>query len=401
MKHATDVTGILGWGLRRYAWLITLFVIALGIVVPGVLERAPAQYEASAQVGPAGGLRLTNLDVLPRMGTDVFRSVPDSAVVKEAAGVPESEDLPPEQLELVAAQDNIIFTVLGRGSSPEVAQDIANVAAADFVTQLNLYSQPVGSFAVSRLATPPTESIPRLEGPLAWAIGIASGLLAGFGTVALLLLLRRPVLDAVTAGLETGAPVLGRITLGRGGASGMTKLCHRILSQPTGMVLMVGPPDTRRDRQELADELVGCVGHVRRVIAMGSREPVDDYGSASLAVPSGTDELFLLADASPVEVATRPDQSLTLLVLREGIPRTSLRELAQQYLDGGDSAVVLLRREPLLSSLRHRRQRGGGSVRATRHHARPAGYRDDAPLPFVDSPADERAQRTGATWVQD
>ena len=39
MTQGADVTGVLGWGVRRYAWLIALFVIALGVVVPGVLQQ--------------------------------------------------------------------------------------------------------------------------------------------------------------------------------------------------------------------------------------------------------------------------------------------------------------------------------------------------------------------------
>jgi hypothetical protein len=41
MISHTDVTGALGWGIRKYAWLIVLFVVALGVVVPAALNRAP------------------------------------------------------------------------------------------------------------------------------------------------------------------------------------------------------------------------------------------------------------------------------------------------------------------------------------------------------------------------
>lgn len=348
MSQGTDVTAVLAWGIRRYAWLIALFVIALGIIVPSLIQRAPEQYQASAQVGPTQALRLPNVDVLPRMGTDVFRSVPDNPDVKKAAG--ESQALGADQLELVAAQDNIIFTVVARSTSPEVAADVANVAAARFVQGLNVYSQPVGSFSVTRVATKPTEPLPRLQGPLAWAIGIAAGLVVGLAAVLLLLMLRRPVIDATTARevVGRGTPVLGRVTLGRRGAAttGMTQLCHRILSHPTRLLLIVGPPDSVRERHELGGELASWLSRVRRVVYTRSREGVDPYGSASLAAASASeDQLIVLEDASPVEVATRPERSLTLLVVHEGISTASLREQAQQYLDGGNVAVLLLRRE--------------------------------------------------------
>lgn len=355
MSQGTDVTAVLSWGLRRYAWFIAVFVVALGIVVPGLLERAPDRYEASAQVGPTRALRLPNTDILPRVGTDVFRAVPESQEVEDAASV--SQPLDANRLKLVAAQDNIIFTVVARSTSPEVARDVANVAAARFVQELNVYSQPIGTFSVTRVATKPTEPLPRLPGLMAWGIGIAAGLLAGLAAVMLLLMLRRPVIDATTARqVAGGTPVLGRVTLGRRetGTTGMTQLCHRILSHPTGLLLMVGPPNTVRERHELGGELATWLSRVRRVVYTRSREGVDPYGSASLAAASAPeDQLIVLEDASPVEVATRPERSLTLLVVHEGISAASLRELAQQYLDGGNVAILLLRREPWWAWLRN------------------------------------------------
>ena len=354
MSQGTDVTAVLGWGVRKYAWLIALFVIALGIVVPSLLERAPDTYQASAQVGPSRVLRLPNVDILPRMATDVFRSVPDSPEVKQAAGV--TQALGTDRLELVAAQDNVIFTVVARSTSPEVASDVANVAAARFVQEMNVYSQPVGTFSVTRLATEPAEPMPQLGGLMARGIGLAAGLLMGLAAMVLLLMLRRPVIDATTAQqVVSGAPVLGRVTLGRRGtgATGMTQLCHRILSHPTVLLLVVGPSSSRRERHELSGELANWLSRVRRVVYTRSREGVDRYGSASLAAASSSeDQLIVLEDASPVEVATRPERSLTLLVVQEGISAASLREQARQYLDGGTAAVLLLRRESWWAWLR-------------------------------------------------
>lgn len=390
MISHTDVTGALGWGMRRYAWLIALFVIALGVVMPAALNRAPEQFEAKALVGPVKVLRLDNVDVLPRMGEVVFDTVPEAPEVRDAARLTGSEALGPEDLELVAAQDNIIFTVVARSSDPKVASDMANAAAARFVTELNIYSQPVGSFSISRLATAPDEPIPTLAGTQAQGLGIAAGLLAGFGTVALLVLWSRPVIDPATAGEQTGAPVLGRITLGRGDrpVTGMTQLCHRLLSQPTGMVLMVGAPNTRRARRELTGELSRWLGRVRRVIPLGSREPVDDYGSASLALPGFPDVLCILDDASPVEVATRPEQSLTLLVIREGISRAELQDLAQQYLDGGNGALLLVRRGSRLSR-RYRHRASGSPQRTAGTWGRQPQDPDASPAPLEDLRADD------------
>ena len=361
MNQRADVTGVVGWGLRRYAWLIALFVIALGVVIPGVIEQRAEQYQATAQVGPVRTLRISNVDVLPKMATDVFSNVLTDPLVKQAAGATGPGPLGADQVEMVAAQDNIVFTIVAHSTDPQRALETANVAATQFVDRLNVYSQSVGAFSVTDLADTAPQPVPSLGGPMAWALGIASGLLVGFGAVALMLLVRRPVIDVATAEQESGATVLGRITLERGdaGASGMTQLCHRIVSQPTRMVLMAGPKGMRRERHQLADEMVFWLSRVRHVISIGSREPVEEFGAASLAErTSDEDTLVIVNDASPVDVATRPERSLTLLVVNEGISRSALHEQARQYVDGGSVAMVLVRQGRWLSQLRSDRPGG-------------------------------------------
>jgi hypothetical protein len=116
---------------------------------------------------------------------------------------------------------------------------------------------------------------------------------------------------------------------------------------------MAGPKNMRRERHELADELVFWLSRVRHVISIGSREPVEEFGAASLAErTSSEDQLVIVNDASPVDVATRPERSLTLLVVPEGIARSALREQARQYVDDGSVAMVLVRRGSWLAHLR-------------------------------------------------
>ena len=361
MNQGAEVTAVLGWGLRRYAWLIALFVVALGVVVPGLIGASADEYQTKAQVGPVRSLRIANFDVLPKLATDVFDYVLADPQVKAAAGLTGSQTVGPEQVTLTAGQDNIVFSVVARGTDPESAANLANVAASVFVEELNVYSQSVGTFSVGHLAQPPTQPLPTRGGTIMWGIGIASGLLVGCGVVALLLVLRRPVIDVATAEHLSGASVLGRITLDRrgSGASGMTSLCHQILSQPTRMVLMAGPRNMRGERHELADELVFWLSRVRHVISIGSREPVEEFGAASLADRTTREgQIVIVNDASPVDVATRPDRSLTLLVVREGIARSALREQAGQFVDGGSVAMVLVRRGTWLEHLRNRRPSG-------------------------------------------
>ena len=68
MSDGGDVLGVLGWGLRKYAWVVALFVVLVGVLLPWLLGRAPTQYEAQAQVGPTDTLTFSNLDPLPRLG---------------------------------------------------------------------------------------------------------------------------------------------------------------------------------------------------------------------------------------------------------------------------------------------------------------------------------------------
>jgi hypothetical protein len=78
------------------------------------------------------------------------------------------------------------------------------------------------------------------------------------------------------------------------------------------------------------------------------------------------DELIIVNDASPVDVATRPEQSLTLLVVPEGISRSALHEQARQYVDGGAVAMVMVREATWLESLRGRRSSARPPVRSPR-----------------------------------
>ena len=125
MNQGADVTAVLGWGLRRYAWLIALFVVVLGVVVPGLIGTDAEEYQTKAQVGPVRPLRIANVDVLPKLATDVFDYVLADPRVKDAAGLTGTQTVGPEQVKLTAGQDNIVFSVVARGTdraSPQPRQ---------------------------------------------------------------------------------------------------------------------------------------------------------------------------------------------------------------------------------------------------------------------------------------
>jgi hypothetical protein len=373
MTGTGDATGVLAWGIRRYIWIVVLCVAALGLLIPSVIDRVPDQYEAQAQVGPAGNLKLSNLDPLPRLGESVFNNGVVAQSVREALDPPAPPDVSviPERVELVAPQDNIVFSVVGRGPDAASAQAVANVAAATFTNELNKYTDSVGPFAIQRLATRPSEPVTRLAGSTAIAIGTVSGLAAGVGLVALLLIWRRPIVTVGAAEEASGAPVLGRVVLGsRDDASGgMTRLCRRALATPIDVLLLLGTRRSRGDRQDLAGALAQALTttHEVAVLPSGRTEPdltrVDGAGHL--------DRLTVLTDPATADLVGRSERSLLLLVVRRGTPYAALHRQAEMYLDDGAVGVVLV----------HRRRRLLKPVAASFHALRLT--RRKAPSPQV------------------
>jgi hypothetical protein len=321
MKDDGDVFGTLGWGLRTYGWIVVACMLGLGVLVPSMLDRLPDQYEAEAQVGPTEALNLPNLDPLPRLGESVFNNGVVAQAVRDSVDppLPRSVSVVPERVELVAAQDNIVFTIVGHGSTPQSAERVANIAAATYALELNKYAESVGSFAIQRLATPPTSPETQVGGPLAVGVGLLAGLAFGVGLVTLLLVWHRPVLDATGVKHTTGSPVLGRVVFGasRDGVRGLPALCHLVLCPPTEMLLLAGPRNTRPERLLLTAQLNKVIERTERKIA-------------------------IIDGPSQLDVAARPATSLTLLVVHEGISQSSLQKQAEQYLDGGAAGVVLV-----------------------------------------------------------
>lgn len=316
MRDSADAFTVFGWGLRRYLWLVGLLVLVLGALVPVTLDRSPAVYEASAQVGPADQLSIPNLDALPRLGTSLFNNGGVAEAVRHTVrpALDPSEDVIPDRAELIAAQDNIVFTVIGRGPTAQAAQSAANAAATRFTQELNKYSDSVGSFALQDLATPPSAPVPHLGALPAVGVGVLAGLLAGLGAIALLLVLRRPLIDLPAASRATGQPALGSVHLASTveGMRGLPQLCGRIRDLGVDEVLLTGPRSNARARRRLAFGLNQALGF-----------PVVD-------------------DASPLDVATRPAGTLVLLAVRKGIAESSARRLAEQFLDDDRAGVVLV-----------------------------------------------------------
>jgi hypothetical protein len=147
--------------------------------------------------------------------------------------------------------------------------------------------------------------------------------------VVLLLVWRRPVLDAADAEAIAGAPVHGTVSLPptAAGVPGLPRLAYRVVSPGYDVVMLVGPAGSRRHRRELVAALTE-------------------------AQPGGEERI--IADPGLAEVAGRAPTSLLLVVLRIGAPEADLREYVERYLDDRPSGVVLVRSSRWRSLLRRR-----------------------------------------------
>jgi hypothetical protein len=385
MNGGGDFFGAMGWALRKYAWLVVALIVGLGVLVPFLLNRGPAMYEAQAQVGPIDKVLLQPLDPLPRIGDSVFNNGAVANEVRSTLNLPPSAAVSPKYVELVAAQDNLVFTVLGHDKNAATAQKLANLAAATFTVELNKYSKSVGQFQVQHGAPLPTKPAAKLGGGnLAIAMGLAAGLVAGLAAVALLLVWRRPILDAASAEEATNAPVYGQVRLPRGGSEveahavrGLAPLCRRVLANSYDTVLLVSLPTATTQLRQLGTAMSRLLSRVQRATpsaggggqyltaASPNGALTGAEGASANGVPSRRSiNLRIAAEDSLEQVATLPDAALTLLVVPEGTPLRTLREAAGEYFTGGAGGLVIVSEEG--------RRFGRSSRKPSRRRAQPA-----------------------------
>jgi capsular polysaccharide biosynthesis protein len=370
MNDSGDVFTTLGWGLRRYAWVVVLFVVFISALVVILQRQATDVYQAEAQVGPTNALNLSNLTPLPRFGDTVFHNGAVQDSVRNYLGLPKTASVVPSRVDVVAAQDNIVFVVIGRGPTPQSASRLANLAAATFTLELNKYSQSVGEFTIQRAADVPATPVSSLRGGyVATVLGVLAGLIAGVGAVALILVLRRPVVDAATAEGVTGVPVIGRIRLPRSGKAidehdvmGIGLLCRRLLSTAPQVILLASPPKGQVQLRQLAAAIRAFLTRIgepaaERTSGLSRPQgmPPSDIAPDTVSVAHHP-QVILLDGPSLERWARRPDETqFTLLVVPEGIGARALRNTAYAYLTGDPAGLVIVVR----GNRRHRLSRRG------------------------------------------
>jgi len=335
---------------------VLLCVLGLGVAVPVLLHITPKQYQAKALVGPIGRLKLSSLTPLPRFGASVFSDGAAASAVRMSYSppLPASTTVIPDQVHLVAPQNNIVFGVVGTASTRRQAARLANIAAYAFAAEMTKYKASVGAFSVQALATSAsaTSSGPIGSTKAAVPVGILAGLLAGVGVVALILTWRRPVLGTAGVVEAVGPMPVYRLDFRHGEVVGGLHLSHRLLSLDVDTVLLAGSARTAGTRTAIASTVQRLLAGGRPVTILTSGE-VAQFGSIS--APSTTPRLLVVTDPALPTLATRTAGSMVLLVAAAGIPRSRFQTLAGQFLDDGHQAVVLVRQRRALFPPRGRR----------------------------------------------
>jgi hypothetical protein len=169
--------------------------------------------------------------------------------------------------------------------------------------------------------------------------------------IALILVWRRPVLDAASAEEATNAPVLGRVRIPRRRDAdvhefrGLAQLCRRVLSNPYETILLVSPPQATPQLRRLGAAMTSLLSSLQRTRSATGDElsalPPNEH-STSNGVPAGGPRLLVSESTSLEQLATLPDAGLTLLVVPEGIGLRALRDAAGEYFTGGPGGLVFV-----------------------------------------------------------
>lgn len=359
-------TSRFAWYFRQYAWV--LVVCVLGLAAVGALYGAARTktYEAQSLVVSLQLGTGVNTKALPQLGQSLFDS---GAVAAQVASDPAVGGDPglliPGQLDMIAAQDSLVFTVVGRASDPTQAKRLADLGASAFVAELNRPGPGVGVFKVqteARVPIDPQDSIPTV---LLVLVGGLIGLILSIGVISLITTLRRPVIEAADVESVLGARLLGTVLLpvategefaGPSGVRGMAPVARWVAGAPSGLMLLVSDPTSNAVRQRILVMLAVAMRRYRAT-SVQAAEPLraavhqqsEGVGPVSLN-PAGE---LVFVDGSDHRALVDPlDPMSVVVVARKGIPRSRLRLAASEYRPEDLFGVVLvdLRRSRSMSS---------------------------------------------------
>lgn len=365
-----DAGARLWWGLRTYGWLFSLIVIGvvgLSLVVGPKTLGTKKDYRASALV-VASDL-VIKPDGLPRLAEAVFEagSVAENAVISGTLPF-EANELIPRKAELVTIQDTVALEVVGIDRDPAMAARIANSVAQALVNALNKAGPRLGTFILQDTARPPKDPEVVASRELALAVGGGAGIALGLGIVALLMLVRRPVLSPAEAGSLAGAQVLGILTMPKVGASkainpvlvhGLTAFVVRLDLGRDGMCAIVscggGDETVRSQLSFLVARLLSRRRSVYLVRGHGEKTarayesfetgpnmivveelPANQTWQAPIVIDGPSSKEFDLPQVLPASARV-------ILVIREGTRFTSVESAVDQFLPGDIAGLVFIR----------------------------------------------------------
>jgi hypothetical protein len=301
------------------------------------LGQRQAQYQATAQVGPTDKLQLPNLNPLPRLAESVFNNGYVETDLRAMLGQP-TGNIIPSKVQLIAAQDNIVFDVVAHAPTAQQAILIANRAASTFAIQLNSYKLSVAPFVLVQKAIL-AKKVPKFGGGhTAIAFGVIAGLLAGVALVGLILVIRRPVVDASTAQEVTGSPVIGRVSLPRHGpptkadSRAVGLLARRLLTTSASTVHVAAPSHGQAER------LAALIGNVYDRMRAERRQQNRQSGKG------GTTRLPTVVAPEDAETwtGTPEEESFTVLMVPTGISSRKLRRLAEWHDTAAPTGIVMV-----------------------------------------------------------
>jgi hypothetical protein len=330
------------WAARRWWWTVLLAFISALVLVLGWGARAGPRddrYEASALL-VAQQLAIRP-EQLPRYAESVFSGGSVSTEVSESLGgriAP--RDLIPEHIELEPVLGTIALRVIGRANDAETASQLADRAAVAYVGELNEAGPGVGFFAVQDAAGAARVT----DGPLLKNTLVALSAAACFalGTVGLLVLARRPIIEDTEAAAVIGAPLVGTVLLPRmlgrrpdaRSVIGLEALGRSLLPDRRAIALLGGwRAHTRASLGELLVEVVGA----RLPASLVQPKP----GDAPSAEPDRAVVVdFVDADVDPRQVLEA--EVGLFVVVDEGTPRATVARATAQYIPGELSGVVFV-----------------------------------------------------------
>jgi capsular polysaccharide biosynthesis protein len=359
-EPGSDAVGVLRWGLRRYRLLFCVCLLVGAAVAPFAASKLDRPADSEALI-IAQRLDMS-LTALPRYGEAVFNDGQVAQAVSPLSDGVAYKDIVPDKVSLVADQDSIVFRVVGHDPDPNTAADIANTAAATFIQSLNAPGVGVGAFTQLRPAEPPAATGKGVSRLLAIPVGIATGLMLGLAAVSLLLVGRRPVIDAAGVEEATGVPPLGTVTVPRTRRGqfarpdqfpGLIPVCRRLLRLQMPTIVLVSQPHEDQLRRQLSVALTGVLMRVRHVRFTGPaelREVVEerraalgpDAGQRLLSETDGPAGLTVIDSTDPLDLVQPPELTAAVLVAREGVSSAALRGAVLEHLGGSAQARVVL-----------------------------------------------------------